>query len=204
MERNTSQKYIGKDLLQCILSRRSVRKYLPEPVSRDIIEEVLKAGMNAPSAGDEQPWHFVILDSRDLLDKLSEMHPYAKMLKDVPAAILVCGDESTKRFKDFWVQDCSAASENILLAAHALGLGAVWIGIYSAENKDSDLYVVKVPDGDFILGIYPTESMAREVKNLLKIPENVSPFSIIALGYPAEEKPGRLRYDISKVHDNAW
>ena len=163
-----------------IFSRRSIRRYLPKPVSSDLIENVLKAGMNAPSAGDEQPWHFIIIDKHDLLLNISESHPYAKMLKDAPIAILVCGDLQVLKFKDLWIQDCSAASENMLLAAHDLGLGAVWIGVYPAEN------------------------LVREVRNILNIPQHIVPFSIIGMGYPAEEKKGRLRYDKSKVHNNGW
>jgi nitroreductase len=163
-----------------IFSRRSVRRYLPKPVSSDLIENVLKAGMNAPSAGDEQPWHFIIIDKHDLLLNISESHPYAKMLKDAPIAILVCGDLQVLKFKDLWIQDCSAASENMLLAAHDLGLGAVWIGVYPAEN------------------------LVREIRNILSIPQHIVPFSIIGIGYPAEEKKGRLRYDKSKVHNNGW
>jgi nitroreductase len=102
------------------------------------------------------------------------------MLKDTPAAVLVCGDQNVPKFKDFWIQDCSAASQNMLLAAHDLGLGAVWIGVY------------------------PAEKMVREVRNLLNIPEHVAPFSIIAMGYPAEEKLGRLRYDTTRIHNNSW
>jgi nitroreductase len=163
-----------------IFSRRSVRRYLPKPVSSDLIENVLKAGMNAPSAGDEQPWHFIIIDKHDLLLNISESHPYAKMLKDAPIAILVCGDLQVLKFKDLWIQDCSAASENMLLAAHDLGLGAVWIGVHPAEN------------------------LVKEVRNILNIPPHIVPFSIIGMGYPAEERKGRLRYDKSKVHNNGW
>jgi nitroreductase len=168
------------ETMDAILTRRSIRKYLPDPVNRDVIENILKAGMNAPSAGDEQPWHFIIIDRHDLLKKISEIHPYAKMLKDTPAAILVCGDQNVPKFKDFWIQDCSAASENMLLAAHDLGLGAVWIGIY------------------------PAEKMVQEIRRLLNILDHIAPFSIIAMGYPAEEKSGRLRYDTSRVHSNYW
>lgn len=168
------------ETMDTILSRRSIRKYLPKPVTRDLIEKIIKAGMNAPSAGDEQPWHFIIIDKHDLLQEISETHPYAKMLKDAPVAILVCGDLDVLKFKDLWVQDCSAASENMLLAAHDMRLGAVWIGVYPAEN------------------------LVKEVQNILNIPQHIVPFSIIGIGYPAEEKTGRLRYDKSKVHNNGW
>lgn len=168
------------ETLDAIFTRRSIRKYLPKPVTRDVIENILKAGMNAPSAGDEQPWHFVIIDKHYLLQKISEIHPYAKMLKYAPAAILVCGDQEVLKFKDLWIQDCSAATENMLLAAHDLGLGAVWIGVYPAEN------------------------LVREVQSILEIPQHVAPFSIIGMGYPVEEKSSRLRYDKSKIHSNVW
>jgi len=168
------------ETMDAILTRRSIRKYLPEPVSREMIEDILKAGMSAPSAGDEQPWHFIIIDRRDLLEKISEMHPYAKMLKNAPAALLICADLNTPKFRDFWVQDCSAASENMLLAAHALGLGAVWIGVY------------------------PAEKLVNGIRELFEVPEHVIPFSAIAIGHPAEEKPGRARYEVSRIHDNSW
>jgi len=168
------------ETMDAIFSRRIIRKYLPKPVTCDLIENILKAGMNAPSAGDEQPWHFVIIDKHYLLQKISEIHPYAKMFKDAPAAVLVCGDQNVLKFKDLWIQDCSAASENMLLAAHDMGLGAVWIGIYPAEN------------------------LVREVRGIMNIPQHIVPFSIIGMGYPAEEKTGRLRYDKSKVHNNIW
>jgi nitroreductase len=168
------------ETMDAIFSKRIIRKYLPKPVTCDLIENILKAGMNAPSAGDEQPWHFVIIDKHYLLQKISEIHPYAKMLKDAPAAVLVCGDQNVLKFKDLWIQDCSAASENMLLAAHDMGLGAVWIGIYPAEN------------------------LVREVRGIMNIPQHIVPFSIIGMGYPAEEKTGRLRYDKSKVHNNIW
>ena len=168
------------ETMDAIFSRRIIRKYLPKPVTCDLIKNILKAGMNAPSAGDEQPWHFVIIDKHYLLQKISEIHPYAKMLKDAPAAVLVCGDQNVLKFKDLWIQDCSAASENMLLAAHDMGLGAVWIGIYPAEN------------------------LVREVRGIMNIPQHIVPFSIIGMGYPAEEKTGRLRYDKSKVHNNIW
>jgi nitroreductase len=168
------------ETMDAIFTRRSIRKYLPDPVSRDMIENLLRAGMSAPSAGDEQPWHFIIIDRRDLLERISEMHPYARMLKGAPAALLICADPNAPKFKDFWVQDCSAASENMLLAAHDQGLGAVWIGVY------------------------PAEKLVTGIRELLNIPEHMIPFSAIAIGYPAEEKSGRSRYEVSRVHDNSW
>lgn len=166
--------------IEAILSRRSIRKYTTKPVPDDLIDDILKAGMNAPSAGDEQPWHFVVIDDRLLLSEISKRHPYAKLLSEAPVAVLVCGDKNTEKFKDFWVQDCSAATENMLLAAHALNLGAVWIGLYPAEN------------------------IVRVVRDLLNIPGHMVPFSLVSIGYPAEEKESRERYDTSRIHRNTW
>lgn len=168
------------DTMQAILSRRSIRKYTPEPVSDEIIKELLKAAMSAPSAGNEQPWHFIIIKDRDTLNIIPEFHPYAKTLEQAPAAILVCGDLNLERRKGYWVQDCSAATQNILIAAQAKGLGAVW------------------------LGIYPREERVSRLQNLLGIPLHVIPFSIVALGYPAEHKPPANRYKESRLHFERW
>ena len=102
------------------------------------------------------------------------------MLKDAPLAIVVCGDERLERYKGFWVQDCSAATQNLLLAAHAVGLGAVW------------------------LGVYPVQQRVAKTQDLLGLPEGVIPLAIIAVGHPAERKPPADRYDASRVHRNSW
>ena len=108
--------------MKTIDHRRSVRKYTSEPVPSDVLQDFVKAGMNAPSAGDQQPWHFVVITERSLLD------PHAKMLREAPAAIVVCGDPSLEKHKGYWVQDCSAATENILLEIADRGYGGVWLG----------------------------------------------------------------------------
>jgi nitroreductase len=117
------------DTLTAIRTRRSIRAYTAEPVSEEMIETLLAAAMQAPSAGNQQPWHFVIIQQRALLDALDEAMPYGKMLHQAALAVVVCAEAALDVRGGYWVQDCSAATQNLLLAAHASGLGAVWLGI---------------------------------------------------------------------------
>jgi nitroreductase len=168
------------DALQAILTRRSIRLYTPEAVKPELVVELLHAAMSAPSAGNQQPWQFVIITERQKLDAIPVFHPYAEMVKLASVAVLVCGDTRLENSKGYWVQDCSAATQNLLLAAHALGLGAVWVGVY------------------------PREERVEEFRKLLGIPAEVIPFALIPLGYPAEAKPPSNRYDPSRVHTDAY
>ncbi|WP_390890394.1 nitroreductase family protein [Geoalkalibacter halelectricus] len=163
-----------------ILFRRSIRKYTPELVSDEDIEELLRAAMAAPSAGNAQPWHFVVLTERRLLDAIADFHPYAAMARQAPAAILFCGDPSLERYPGFWVQDLSAAVENVLIAAQGKGLGAVWVGVYPAEER------------------------VEKMRELLAIPAGIIPFALVPFGHPAETKPPAERFDPSRVHRNGW
>jgi nitroreductase len=165
------------EAFEAILSRRSIRKYTDRSVSQDTVKDLLKAGMAAPSANNLQPWQFVVLTERSLLDAVPSFHPHAAMLKEAPLAILVCGEPESSRY---WQQDCGAATENILLAAHALGLGAVW------------------------LGLFPREDRVKGVRELLKVPEAIIPMALIAIGYAAEEKTPSDRYNEAKVHQNSF
>ena len=168
------------DTLEAIHTRRSIRKYTDEPVSEETIETLLRAAMAAPSAGNEQPWHFVVIDDRKLLDEIPKFHPYSAMLKGARVAILIAGDLSLETYEGYWVQDCSAATQNLLLAAHAEGLGAVWLGVHPVEERETGM------------------------RKLLGIPDNVIPFSLIALGYPAEQKGREDRYQAGRVRRNGW
>ncbi|MFW5982624.1 MAG: nitroreductase family protein [Candidatus Brocadiia bacterium] len=168
------------DTMEAIYGRHSIRSFTDERVSDEEIDILLKAAMAAPSAGNQQPWHFVVIDDREVLDAIPKFHAYSAMLKQAPAAIAVCGDLSEERHEGFWVQDCSAAVENLLIAAHDRGLGAVWLGIHPAKER--------------------VEGMSE----LLETPENVVPFAVVALGYPAEEKAPCTYYDESRVHRNRW
>lgn len=168
------------DTMKAILERRSIRKYREKSVSDEIIRELLKAGMYAPSAGNQQPWDFIVVKNKESLNKIPEFHPYSNMIKEVNAAIIVCGNLEKENIKDFWVQDCSAATQNILLAAHSMDLGAVWLGVY--------------PDDDRVKGV-------REMFNL---PNHIIPLSIIPVGYPAENKSIPDRYKEDSVHYEQW
>src|SRR6056297_2569661 len=119
-----------------IFERRSIRKYKDKEVEEEKIQKLLEAAVAAPSAGNEQPWHFIVIKDREKLDHLAEIHPYAKMLKEAPLAIAVCADLNKQRHQGFWVQDCSAATQNILLEAVSLDLGAVWIGAYPNQKRE--------------------------------------------------------------------
>jgi nitroreductase len=168
------------DTLEAISTRRSIRLYTGQPIASEIIEKLLRAAMQAPSAGNQQPWQFVVVAERARLNALAEALPYGKMLQQAAAGVVVCGDLGREKSAGYWVQDCSAATQNLLLAAHALGLGAVWIGVY------------------------PRDDRVRAVQARLGLPEGVIPLCVVALGYPAEQKGGVDRYDESRVHWNQW
>jgi nitroreductase len=164
-----------------MLKRRSVRKYTDKSIEKELIEKMLKAAMAAPSGHNAQPWSFVVVDQREVLDELSEVHKYAKMLKEAQLCIVVCGESyAGGRYQTLWSQDCAAATENILLQATELGIGTVW------------------------LGVYPSETSTTRVKRILDLPDEITPFGLISLGYPAEEKEPRTQYTEDKVHLNKW
>jgi nitroreductase len=166
--------------LEAIFARRSIRKYTPDPVNDEDVTKMLRAAMAAPTGGNRKPWHFIVVKDRGTLDRLAENHPYGKMLFEAPLCIAVCGDPSlTPLPRNFVPQDCSAATMNILHAAVALGLGAVWIGLALPEHYD----------------------MAREI---LGIPEDIVPHNLIAIGHPAEHKEPRTQYDETRVHCERW
>ena len=165
---------------EAILTRRSVRAYTDQPVSDEMIHKLLVAAMSAPSAGNGQPWQFGVITERTVLNSLAELLPFGKMLHQAPLAIVVCGETKGQPFDGYWVQDCSAATENLLLAAHALGLGGVW------------------------LGVYPREDRAAGVKRILSMPEAVTPLCVISLGYPAEPSASVDRYREERVHRDRW
>jgi nitroreductase len=168
------------EAIEILLTRRSIRKYKKKPISKEIVQDLLKVACSAPSAGNQQPWHFIIIDDRNILNVIHTFHPSGKMLIEADKAILVCGDIHLEKFKGYWMIDCAAATENILLAAHALGLGACW------------------------LGIYPREARMAGMKKLIHLPTHIIPFALISLGYPAEEKPYEERLNTSRIHYNKW
>ncbi|MCD6399306.1 nitroreductase family protein [candidate division WOR-3 bacterium] len=164
--------------LTFIFRRRSIRHYRDKPVSKKDIIALLEAGMAAPSANDKKPWHFVVITDREKLDGLAKIHPYAEMLTEATLCIAVCGD--LKISSRYWVQDCSAATENILIAAANIGLGAVW------------------------LGCHPRIERKKLLKDFLRIPEDIELLSLIAAGHPAEKKEIRTQHDMRKIHWENW
>lgn len=166
------------DALDALFTRRSIRKFTGAPVSDEDLTTILEAGMNAPSANNRQPWHFIVVSDREKLDAIMDVHPYSRMLAQAPLAIVVCGDTTVST--SYWQQDCAAATENILLAARALGLGTCW------------------------LGVTPNEQRTPAIAELFGLPDHVQPLNVIALGHPAEDKGRVDRYDAAKVHKNGW
>ena len=169
------------NVIDVILARRSIRKYTDQPVSREILETLVKAAMAAPSAMNAQPWEFVVITEPKTLASLRGSLIFAKM--NAPAAICVLGSERMQKNKTgsrFWVQDCSAATENILLAATALGLGSVWVGVH------------------------PVAIFTRAVAKVLNLPDGVTPLNLIFVGYPAETKEPRTQYEEQRVHWEAF
>jgi nitroreductase len=166
--------------IQEIINRRSVRSYRDDAVTEEQIEQILRAAMAAPSAGNQQPWEYVVVTDRELLEKIITIHPYAKMLLEAPAAIIVCGNMSREKHKDFWIQDCSAAVQNMLLEATHQGLGSVW------------------------LGVYPRQDRVDGIKKLFTLPEQIIPFAVVALGHAKEPPLVIDRFNPDYVHRNGW
>ena len=170
------------DVLKPIFDRRSIRAYEDQPVPERTVRDLLEAAMAAPSAVAKDPWDFITITDSEMLKKVAEGLPNGKMLGEAPLGIMVCG--SLERAHDnelsYMLQDCSAAIENILLAASMLGLGACW------------------------LGVHPREDRVNHIRSLLDVPEQVTPLAAITVGRPAETKEPRTRYDAGKVHAEGW
>ena len=169
-------------VLENIHSRKSVRQYTSEPVSESDIQTILKAAMAAPSAVNFQPWRFVVVTEREQLDAMADILPYAKMLRQAPAAIVVCGETLWMGGNEnpYWQQDCAAATQNLLLAVEALGLGAVWTGVY--PNQD----------------LYP------KLHNYLNLPSTVQPFCCIPVGHPAGNEQPKDKWKPENIHYGKW
>ena len=165
-----------------ILGRRSIRVYSPGEVSQPVVTRLLEAAMAAPSAMTKDPWRFVVVRDKQTLSKLAALHPGAAMLSSAAMAIVVCGDLDTafERQLSYLLQDCSAAIENLLLAAHAQGLGACWVGIH------------------------PGEPLIKRVKELLSLPASFVPVAAVSLGQPGEQPPPRTRYNPDCVRAEKW
>jgi nitroreductase len=169
---------MSRQLIRTIFARRSIRSYTAKTVAEEQVITLLEAAMAAPSASNLKPWHFVVVTNHQSLDSLAAVHPFGKMLSEAPLCIAVCGDPRIS--ERYWVQDCSAATQNLLLAAVVLGLGAVW------------------------LGVYPREERVAAISTVLGIPESITPLNLISIGHPAEQKEPRTQYDSTRVHREQW
>lgn len=164
--------------LETIFNRKSIRKYTERPVEKEKLETLVRAGMAAPSSRDRRPWEFVIVTDRDLLDKMGDGLPLARMLKETKQAIIVCGD--TVKSENAWQLDCSAAAQNILLAAESMGLGAVWTAAY------------------------PYPERMKIIQDALQLPEHILPLTVIPLGYPTGIEKPKDKYNKKQIHYNGW
>jgi len=164
------------DIMDAIFDRRSIRKYTDEPVTDEAVKTLLAAAMAAPSAGNQQPWRFVVVRGKARLQEIAGIHPHVGMAPKAQLGILVCGDTRVEKYAGYWVIDCAAAVQNLLLAAHALGLGAVWTGIH------------------------PMPDRVAAFAQLFGAPQGVIPHSFIPVGHPAEDKKREDRFRPERVH----
>jgi nitroreductase len=170
-------------VLDCIFARKSVRHFTGSPASRDELELLMKAAMAAPTARNMQPWSFAGVLDPVILKNLAEGLPYAKMLPQAGSAVVVCGDmdkRSPGSNLELWVQDCSAATQNLLLAAESLGLGAVWTACY------------------------PYEARYRWVRKVLGLPAHIMPFSVVPVGHPSGEDVAKDKFRPENIHWDKW
>ena len=168
------------DLFDALHGRRSIRHFAAGTVDDDVVRTILSAAMAAPSAGNEQPWHFIVVRDPAILTALSAAHPYAEMVQHASLAVIVCADMKTVKHRDYWPADCAAATQNILLAVHALGLGSVWVGVY------------------------PREARMAEIRRVITLPDDIIPFSLLPVGIPAEHKSPEDRYNPERRHEDRW
>ena len=174
---------MNNDLIQLIMTRTSIRAFQDKPVSDETVEVLLKAAMAAPSAKNSQPWSFIVIRDRPLLEKLGDSLPNAKMTASAPVAVVICGvleKALPGEAREYWIQDAAAATENFLLAVHALGLGAVWTGVH------------------------PISERIRILKEALRLPDEIEPFCLIPFGYPAVPAAVKDKWDPSIVHQDTW
>ena len=168
------------ELMKALLNRRSVRSFNAAPVEAEKITKILEAAMHAPSAGKQLPWEFVVMTDKTKLAKIGDFHRGGSMAKEAPLGIVVCGNLEKETHKGTWVLDCSAAMQNILLAAYGLELGGVWVGIY------------------------PKEDRIKALSELLNLPSNIVPLGIAVIGYPVGEAQSDYRYNEKLVHYDCW
>ena len=168
------------DTLTAIFTRRSVRKYSDKPVSDATVKLLLQAAMSAPSAKNAQSWEFIVIRDKKTLARIPAFHPFSRQVPEAQVAIVVCGNTKLEATKGHWIPDASNASMNILLAAHSLGLGAVWTTFY------------------------PYADRTEGIRKLLNLPDHIMPLNIIPLGYPVDKRAYQDRFNPAKVHYEKW
>lgn len=167
--------------MNCIFTRRSIRKYTTQPICEEDLQLCIKAAMYAPSAGNEQSWEFIVTKSKDELKALAAAHPYGKALENAAVAVTVCGNRRELKFpQEYWVEDCSAAAQNLMVQAAELGIGSVW------------------------LAVYPCEDRVERISKKLELPDYVVPLCVISMGYPDEQKTAEDRFKPEKIHNSKW
>lgn len=177
-----SEKEVKREItnytLESIFSRKSVRTYEDRPVEKEKLDTLIRAGMSAPSSRDRRPWEFIIVTDREKLKTMAQGLPYAKMLTATHQAIIVCGD--TIKSDNSWFLDCSAASQNILIAAESMGLGATWTAAF------------------------PYPDRIQIVRDVLNLPDHIIPLNVIPIGYPAGNEQPKDKYNKEQIHYNEW
>jgi len=168
------------DTFEAIFNRRSIRKYMDKRISDESIELIIKSAMYAPSAGNSQPWQFIVVDSAEKKREIADFHNHGKMIARCSHAIVVCADKKLEKYEGRFMLDCSAATQNILLAATALGIGSVWVGLY------------------------PVQSRMDGITKICRLPDNLIPMCITALGYPDESKESENRFKPERIHRNTF
>jgi nitroreductase len=169
------------ELYDGLLTRRSIRKYTGGRIDEDKILSLIRAGMYAPSANNTRPWHFIVVDDREKIENIMKVHPYASMLAEASHAIVICGDETLQNGPKYFPLDCSAATQNILLAAHSIGLGAVWLGVEPREERKS------------------------AISKIFGLPPHIHPVAIVSVGIPvkiSDKIP--QRFEPEKIRKNHW
>lgn len=168
------------DAMTAIRTRRSIRSFTNEDVTDAQVKELIGAATSAPSAGNEQPWEFVVIRDKQLLGQVGKFSKYAGYAKKAPVSILVCGNRNLDKYGGFWVQDVSAATQNMLLAAHAMGLGAVWTGVY------------------------PKKKRIKGFRKLLGLPSEIVPLALVVIGHPKKQQEPVQRFKEERVHYDGW
>jgi len=167
--------------MNAIYSRRSIRKYKDTPIALHQINQVIRAGTYAPSAGNEKPWHFIVITNRETMEAITAFHPHTQMLKLAPVAIIACADLTNVKYDgNFWIQDMSAAVQNMLLEATTMNLGSCWCGVY------------------------PNTLFVEKLSKLLALPSNIIPTAIVALGVADEARDVKERFDETRIHFEKW